>query len=89
MTAYQENRSQVEVGQLVPDGNSGAMLYMADVPSSNFAVAFAHGLGRVPSKAHVVACTGRVINCYVAFKDAEKIHLVFDAAPGTALVRMS
>lgn len=85
----QENTLQLNPGDRVPDGDTGAMLIMVDVTKPEAVIPVSHGLGRVPTKAYVVEARKKFFACYVAFKDAQVIHLVFNDAGGTALVRVA
>ena len=84
----QESTTQLHPGESAPDGDTGAVLFMVDVTKPEASIPIAHGLGRVPTKAYVVEARKKFFACYVAFKDAQQIHLVFNDAGGTALVRI-
>lgn len=83
-----ENTIQVPPGEVYPD-TDGSVLVMLDVTRSGVSIPVAHTLGRVPSKAYVVESTKKFFACRVAFKDRDQIHLVFNDAGGTALVRIA
>lgn len=85
----QENTLQLNPGDIVPDGDTGAVLVMLDVTLPEAPIRVAHGLGRTPTKAYVVEARKKFFHCYVAFKDRDQIHLVFNDAGGTALVRIT
>lgn len=73
----QENTAQINIGETVPDGDTGAILTRIAVPTAGAVVNLAHGLNRVPTKAYVVESLGQPFVCFTKFKDRDQIQLGF------------
>ena len=92
----QENTTQINIGDQIPDGDTGAILVSVAIPAAVAVVKIAHGLGRVPTKAYVVESIGQPFTCFTKFKDRDQIHLGFFRSDigysldgGSAVVRIT
>jgi hypothetical protein len=90
-----ENATEVNVGEIVPDGDTGAILTRVAIRTAETVAVLHHGLNRVPTKAYVVESTQQPFACYTVFKDRDQIQLRFVRSDigfsldgGTALVRI-
>ena len=84
-----EATHQIQIGESAPDGDTGARLFNLAVASITQPIQVAHGLGRVPIKAEVCESVGKFFACRVTYKDRDMIHLLFNDAGGSALVRVA
>lgn len=92
----QENTVQLNIGELVPDGDTGGVLTRIAIPAAATVVKIAHGLSRVPTKAYVVESIGQAFTCFTKYKDRDQIQLGFFRSDigysldgGSAVVRIS
>lgn len=92
----QENKIEIGVGEIVPDGSTGAILTRVAIPTAATVAIIAHNLGRVPTKAYVVEAIGQPFACFTVFKDDQQIQLRFARSGigfsldgGTAVVRIA